>query len=202
MRVRDAEDAVYDGLRQLGWRPYLAAMWILCDQLRSLYAEEYAGDEGTLMASTLDLVREVVLSGQSRGQCGGSGELAGRAAALETAWTRLRDDHEDDTGVSTGLVYAWATFTGLVQEITGTAGPDRHDDAAEFVTQAVTERRPEPGPGQGGPVWINDPGELADDASPVARTLALFERVVAEIPAATAAGWDPVHLRAQILGDR
>jgi hypothetical protein len=42
-------------------RVYLVAMWILCGELRELYAPWTGADEVPLMAATLDLVREVVI---------------------------------------------------------------------------------------------------------------------------------------------
>jgi hypothetical protein len=45
MGVNDTENSIYEGLRGLAWRPYLAAMWILCGQLQTLYADEFSDAE-------------------------------------------------------------------------------------------------------------------------------------------------------------
>jgi hypothetical protein len=148
------------------------------------------------MASTLDLVGDVVITRRTREQVNETRDLVSRATELENAWMRLFDVHEDEA--STGLVYAWATFKALAQEIAGTAGDDRHDDAVEFVTGAVTERRQALEPDQTGPIWINNPDETADDASPMAQTLNLFERVVTVVARTPENECDPVKLRAQI----
>jgi hypothetical protein len=72
----DAEWSIYQGLRSLPRRPYLVAMWILCGELRILYAPWTRGEKVlTLMASTVDLVREAAISGEPA-------ELARRALDL------------------------------------------------------------------------------------------------------------------------
>jgi hypothetical protein len=46
MRVKDAKYSIYFGLKRLPWPPaYLAAMWILCGELRSLYADWIGAEE-------------------------------------------------------------------------------------------------------------------------------------------------------------
>ena len=49
----DAEWSIYQGLRSLPRRPYLVAMWIVCGELRTLYAP-WNNDEKLLelMAAT------------------------------------------------------------------------------------------------------------------------------------------------------
>jgi len=168
MRVEEVEDSVYYGLHALERRSYLAAMWILAGELRVMLADELTSAEVSLMASTLDLVRESVASGETA-------TLADRAGGLYDAWYELQDALAEDESVGPGRTYTWATFRGLAVEA---AGPvERGDAAVEYVTQAVVEWWRED-PDQAGPVWINNPDETADDASPLARTLRLFEKVV------------------------
>jgi hypothetical protein len=40
-------------------------MWIVCGGLRAIYADRLTGDEGALMTSTLDTVRDVVIQGDT-----------------------------------------------------------------------------------------------------------------------------------------
>src|ERR1700722_6872734 len=193
MRVKDAEHSIHSGLRGLAWRPYLAAMWILCGELQSLYAEELGDAERPLMASTMDLVRDVAIAGETTA-------LADRAAELADAWNRLRDIREEEDRLSAlagdtspRLIGVWLTFEALTQEIAGLSG---RYDGAEWVAEATTDRWRIEDPGQTGPIWMN-PDETADDASPVARTLTTFERVIAGVAAARDYDWDPIELRAQ-----
>lgn len=186
MRVYDAADSIYSGLAVLPWQPsYLAAMWILCGELQSLYAAWIEDDEAALMTSTMDLVREVVIAGESP-------RVAGRAAELATAWERVTDARQDEAPGS--LPNVLVTFKALAQEIAGRCG--RHD-AASWVTNAAENRWrdwDDPGP------RLLDPDEQVDDSSPMAQTLAWFCHVVSEVAARRGEDWDPVPIRAQILG--
>jgi hypothetical protein len=186
MRVDDAEDSVYHGLKALPWRPsYLTAMWILCGELRSLYADSTSEDDRPVMALTMDLVREVVIYDESP-------ESIGRARTLVNDWDRVRVAGE--AGAPGGLLNVWITFDALAQEIAGLSG---RYYATEWVTNAATERwrtwdRP-------GPIIV-DPDEETDDSSPMAQTLELFGRVVSRVTAMQGPEWDPMRIRAQIFG--
>lgn len=59
--VGGASGAIHRRLILMPHRVYLVAMWILCGELRELYAPWTGADEVPLMAATLDLVREVVI---------------------------------------------------------------------------------------------------------------------------------------------
>jgi hypothetical protein len=187
----DAEWSIYQGLRSLPRRPYLVAMWILGGELRTLYAP-WNHDEQLLglMASTMDLVREAAISGESP-------ELARRALALARAWGRALKPARAVRGLSGGLVNAWATFEALAQEIGGLSG---HYDGANWVVQAATERwrdHSEPGP-----IFVNaELAEEVDESSPVGQTLARFERILSGVSGHVSPEWDPARIRAAILGE-
>ena len=168
MRVRDAENSIYEGLRGLAWRPYLAAMWILSSELQTLYADEFSDAERSLIPPTIDVVREVAATGESA-------ELTRQAAELARAWGDVRNEREHEA--SPGLVNVWATFEGLVQEIAGIT-PRYH--GAEWLTNAVVEPWREANHHSQGPIWLDPNAEVADD-SPTAHTLALFQHIVAEV---------------------
>jgi hypothetical protein len=86
-----AKDSLYRGLRSLPRRPYLAAMWILCGELQVLYAP-WTNDEVTsLMASTMDLVREAAISGESA-------EVAQRGLELARAWAPVIEAKDAEPG--------------------------------------------------------------------------------------------------------
>src|SRR6266699_61908 len=74
--VGDAEDSVYQGLQSLPWRVYLVAMWILCGELQTLYAPWIHEADRPLMASTMDLIRDVVIVGESDGTARRGREVA------------------------------------------------------------------------------------------------------------------------------
>jgi len=167
--VGDAEDSVYQGLQSLPWRVYLVAMWILCGELQTLYAPWIHEADRPLMASTMDLIRDVVIVGESDG-------TARRGREVARAWGRVIRTR-DSAAVSGGLLNAWGTFEGLAQEIGGLAG---RGAGAQWVMDAATERwrdwdRP-------GPIWVNQ--ELAEEvikSSPMGQTLAVFDRVVTRV---------------------
>ncbi len=186
MRVRDAQKSIYEGLRGLAWRPYLAAMWILCGELQTLYTDEFSDAERSLIPPTMDVVREIAAAGESA-------ELTRQAAELAQAWGDVRNEREHEA--SPGLMNVWATFEGLVQEIAGISG---RFDGAGWVTNAVTERWREANHHNQGPILL-DPNEEVPDASPMANTLALFWHVVAEVARAQEGNWEPRQLRAQIF---
>jgi len=186
MRVNDIEDSIYEGLRGLAWRPYLAAMWILCGELQTLYADELSNAERSLIPPTMDVVREVAATGESA-------ELSRQAAELAEAWGAVRDEREPEA--SSGLMNVWATFEGLVQEIAAIT-PRYH--GAEWLTNAVVEPWREANHHNQGPILVDPNAEVADD-SPTAHTLALFQHIVAEVAGAQAGDWEPRRLRAQIF---
>src|SRR5258708_36480439 len=125
MRVNDAESSTDQGLRGLAWRPYLAAMWILCGELQTLYADEFGNAERSLIPPTMDVVREVAAAGESA-------ELTRQAAELAEAWGDVRTERDHEA--SSGLMNVWATFEGLVQEIAGTTPPY---GGAGWLTNAI-----------------------------------------------------------------
>src|SRR5262245_48713173 len=126
MRVSDAEDSIYEGLRGLAWRPYLAAMWILCGELQTLYAAELSHAERSLMPPSMEVIRGVAAAGESA-------ELTRQAAELAEASGDVRSEREH--GASSGLLNVWATFEGPVQEIARISG---RYHGAEWLTNAVT----------------------------------------------------------------
>lgn len=168
MRVNDTENSIYEGLRGLAWRPYLAAMWILCGQVQTLYADEFSDAERSLIPPTMDVVHEVAAEGELA-------ELTRQAAKLAEAWDSVRDEREPEA--SSGLMNAWATFAGLIREI---AGITPRYGGAEWLTNAVVEPWREASRHGQGPILIDPNAEVADD-SPTARMLALFQHIVAEV---------------------
>jgi hypothetical protein len=188
MRVYDAADSIYSGLAALPWRPsYLAAMWILCAELQSLYAAWITDDEVPLMAATMDLVREVVIAGESP-------QAAARASELSAAWEPVIEAREDEA--PGGPLNVLATFEALAQEI---ADPSGRYDAANWAANAAELRwRDWDDPGS---IYL-DPDEQADDSSPMAQTLALFGRVVSGVAALQGSEWDPVRIRGRIFGQQ
>jgi hypothetical protein len=188
MRVYDAADSIFSGLAALPWRPsYLAAMWILCEELQSLYAAWIEDDEVLLMASTMDLVREVVIAGESP-------QATARASELAAAWEPVIEARQDET--PGGLLNVLATFEALAHEIANLSG---RYDAANWAANAAEQRwRDWDDPGS---IYL-DPDEQADDCSPMAQTLALFGRVVSEVAALQGPEWDPVPIRTRIFGQQ
>jgi hypothetical protein len=185
MRVRDARIAIHDGLMALPWRPcYLTAMWILCGELQALYADWIGDDEHRLMASTMEMVRDVVISGESA-------QAAGQAAGLSDAWDGMFDTRLAEW--SAGLLNTVAVFWSLVTEIAGISG--RYSAAGE-VSPAVRKRWPER---TRHGLIIEDPDEETDDSSPLAQALMLFGRIVSQVADYEGTEWDPVGIRAQIL---
>jgi len=185
MRVWDTENLIYDGLRALPWLRYLSAMWILCGEIRSLFEDRLTSSEQVLISSTMDVVREVVTTGEVRAATG----LA--AAELVTEWQQLISERQNE--VLPGQWNAWITFELLTAELAGTA--DRYE-ATERLTLAATERWREPYPGK---ARMIDKNEEIDDSSPMARTLATFGRVVTHINQAGQLPRDPATVRAQVI---
>ena len=185
MRVWDAENSIYGGLRRLPWRRYLSAMWILGAELRSLFEDRLADSERSLIASTLDAVRETALFG------GPTTDVGSRAAALTARWKELIAEREDD--VLPGQWNAWVTFESLAAELAGTA---RRYEATERLTLAATDPWREPYSGKARRV---DPNEEVADHSPMARTLSVFEHIVNGVAQAPEQELDPAELRIRIL---
>jgi hypothetical protein len=189
MRVKDAAHSIYFGLKALPWRPsYLAAMWILCGELQSLYADWIGHDEVPLITSTMELVREIIIKGESP-------EAAIRAEDLANSWDRVIAVRKGPTSPR-GLRNTLKTFAGLAQEIAGLSG---HYFAGNWAANAAEDRwkdRDQPGP------IVVDWDEEADDSSPTAQTLALFGRIVSDVTAMPGPDWDPVRVRAHIFSQQ
>jgi hypothetical protein len=186
----DAKDSIYAGLRSLPRQPYLVAMWILGGELQALYAR-WADDEVTsLMASTMDLVREAAISGESN-------EVAWKGLELANAWRPVIEAKDSEPGVPGALLNAWATFEGLAQEIGGLSG---RYDGANWATLAATDRwRDWDGPG---PIIMSRVNaEEVDASSPMGQTLAWFRRIVRGVAWYAGPECDPARIRAAILGD-
>lgn len=176
MRVGDAEDSIYEGLRKLPWPRYLAAMWILCRDLQTAYAGELDTVEDSALVSTVDLMQEVAVSG-------GSADAARRATELSDAWHQIRSHREK--GASAGRVNLWSTLEGVAQEI---ASMVPQYEGAEWVTNAATERYREIRHNRRH--IVVDPDEIIDDASPRAKLLKRFQFVVAEVTRLQEADWE------------
>lgn len=185
MRVWDAEGSIYDGLRALPRQRYLCAMWILGDELRSLYVDRASDSEQSLMSRTLDAVRKAATMSEV------ATETADMAAELTGRWQRLIRERENE--VLPGQWNAWVTFESLAAEL---AGATDQYQATERLTKAATERWREPYPGKARRI---DPDEEVDDTSPMARILARFGRVVSGISQMPERPWDPVAVREEIL---
>lgn len=189
MRVDDATTAIYDGLLALDSRRYRCAMWIVCGGLRSVYEDRLSAAEDALMASTLDLVRNVVIHGEvAASTARGATDLSGR-------WTAMT--LKEEAHVMPGQWNTWAVFRDLASEIARTV-PEY--EAAGRVDLAATDRWREDLPG---PLW-EDPDEEIDELSPMARSLAFFMQVVAgvaELPDTRirSVGWDPLQVREMIF---
>jgi hypothetical protein len=184
MKVWDVHMSIYDRLHELPRHRYLCAMWILCGELRSLYAQSLASEEESLMSATLDLVRKTAI---------GEGVMAdtARAADLVGMWRKLIDEQEEM--IFPGQLNTCMTFRNLTAEIAGLA---EEYYASERLINAVVERWREP---RNGRLRVNIEEEV-DEASPMARTLDLFRSVVAAIAELPDNEWDPVKVRARILG--
>jgi hypothetical protein len=168
-------------------------MWILCGELRELYADRLTGAEGSLMASTLEMVRDVVIVGEV------TTDMARAAAKLSARWQAwLAERPCALPWVDSGQWNTWVVFADLTAEVAGTC---KRYEATERLDNAATERWREL---QGRARFI-DPDEEIDGASPMARTLSLFRRVVTGVTEMREAGmrktqWDPVKIRMHLLG--
>jgi hypothetical protein len=182
MRVWDAENAIYDSLHALPRRQYLCAMWILATELQLLFEDRLTDPEQSLIAATLDAVRESVITDDT---------IRDRAEDLASEWRTLIADRGDQ--VLPGQWNAWITFEDLAAEL---AGRTETYQATERLTLAVTERWREPYPGKARRI---DPNEEIDNGSPMAQTLRKFDRIVTEVARAQPQDWDPARLRERIL---
>ena len=88
----------------------------------------------------------------------------------------------------------WITFEGVAAEITGASAPFY---TADWVVGAAVRRWR--GPNREGRRRV-DPDEEVPDHTPMALTLANFERIVGGITQAPDGVCDPAVLRAQFLG--
>lgn len=190
IRVEDVADSIYKGLRALDWRRYLCAMWIVCGELRTVYDDRWPDAERSLMASTLEMVREVVMAGRA------TAEVSNRAADLSGRWQVMTDQDEDK--VMPGQWNTWVVFRDLAAEVAGTG--ERYE-ATERVDLAATDRWRE---SWEGPIY-DDPDEEVDDSSPMARVVTLLDRAVTGVAGMPESGmreegWDPASVRARLLG--
>ena len=164
MRVWPTENLIYGELRKLPWVRYLAAMWIICWEVSTLYRERLSESERALMSLTLDAVEQVVFAG------GRTMETDDVAAGLVANWKEFEQAHSEE--VLPGQWNLWITFQDLAAELSG--GAARYA-ASERVMLASTEIWREPYPGRARRIRED---EEIDDNSPMAQTLFLLERIV------------------------
>jgi hypothetical protein len=180
---------IYQSLVSKPRRVYLVAMWILCGELRELYAPWTGAAEGLLMTSTMDLVRDVVIGGETV-------ETVLRGKDLAEAWEAFRAAHEAEA--PGGLLNTWDTFACVAGEIGCLAGEGA---GAQWVINAAEERwrdwnRP-------GPIMVNQEcAEELAESSPMGQTFAVFYRVVARVSKLVSPEWDPVRIRAELFPGR
>jgi hypothetical protein len=184
VRAWDAQSAIYDELRALSWRRYVAAQWILGTELANLYADQFSELESSLAESTLSIVRDV-------GTSGASAQHVGEAAELAHRWGRVIAAGEHCA--SRSLLNAWMTFEGAVVE---TRVCPRAITLPTGWVAAVRRWRDQDRRGRR---RVDHDEEVADD-TPMARTLAKFKQVVRGVAHAPDRMADPVVLRTQILG--
>jgi hypothetical protein len=181
---------IYVSLMAKPRRVYLVAMWIVCGELRELYAPWIVADGEALMSSTMDLVRDVVIDGET-------GQTARRGVDLAEAWEAFTAAHEDEAPCG-GLLNAWGTFAGLAEEIGGLAGAGA---GAQWFLSAAEERwrdwnRP-------GPILVSrEHAEELTESSPMGQTFDVLYRVVARVSGLAGPEWDPVRIRAGIFPGR
>ena len=167
-------------------RVYLVAMWTLCGELRELYAPWIGAGDETLMTSTMDLVRDAAIGGET-------GETAVRGLELSEAWEDFRRTHR--AGAPGGLVNTWATFAGLAAEIGGLAGEGA---GAQWVINAAEARWRDWS--RLGPILVNtEHAEELIESSPLGQTFEVFYRVVTRVSRLVSPEWDPVRIRAAIF---
>lgn len=199
MRVRDAHDAIYSGLRALEWYQYLCAMWVICGDFQThcrreaQYGNHADRGDDPMMDEVLEAVRRVVV------MITVPPDIADSAAKLWVRWKLLNQQGGRQRGpVFAGGLGRWGTwivFTDLTGEI---AGSRRHHGASEHVNSAIRDLWQEtPGPAPGAR-WINNPNEQAAYDSDHARALARIERIVTGV--AHAEERDPVKIREQLVG--
>jgi hypothetical protein len=185
VRISNMEASIRRGLRAMEWRRYMAAMWIICGELQSAFADELGGADLLLIMSTRELVRNVARGVVNDGDEGAS-ELAG-------AWLECCA-HEDQ--VSKGLACFWAVCQYLVGEVTGEIGKNR---GTAWLFNVVRDRWRTPEEKMRNAFPIYDPKEEIDDSSPLGKFLNLLQTIVAS--ATDYSGdLDPVLMRATILG--
>lgn len=166
MRIYEMQGAIYHGLRDLEWRRYLCAMWIIGRELETSYQHGMSDRERALIGATLDAVRATSTVGAV------TPETASSAGELAVGWEELMDEPENETAWQ---YQAWYVFSDLTAELSGASN---HYDGAEMVDMALVHWwRLRIATGRH-PIRINDPDEEAADDSPVAQLLSRVLGVV------------------------
>lgn len=189
MRVDDVAMSIYKGLRALDLRRYRCAMWLVCGNLRAVYEDLLSDAERTLMTSTLEMVRDVVMAGEV--------SVAGGQEAMDlyAKWWEVIDQGGDD--VMSGHVNTWMVFRDLAGEF---SGEERLYESTERVGLAAMDRWR----GRIGPIIDDFPGQVVDDSTPMARTLNGLQGIVVGVTRVSDLmmqdmNWDPVEVRSQII---
>lgn len=177
MRVRDAERSINRGLRALPWRSYLIAMWLLCNELSSLYAAQLSEMDRPLLESTMDLVRNAATTEEQA-------NIKRQAKKLDKAWGKLIKTRDGNSGG--GLLDAWVTFHSLTLEI---ADNSAKYYGSEWIAGPAIERWKQL-PDDFGVVAV-DPDEQVDDDSLTAQTLNRFISIIRRVSEAQGPEWDP-----------
>jgi hypothetical protein len=169
MEVLDVKYTIYTSLADMEWNRYLAVMWILCRELRDMYADELTADEDRLMVSTLDLVNDTILRGNAKAS-------RARGAVLTKSWEQTTQSLEDSA--SPGRLNIWSTYTGLCRDVGRPRDPYA---AAHWIGNAVEQWRRLPE----ADVVPKGAAREISDSSPVAKMMRRFMdaiKIVSDLP--------------------
>jgi hypothetical protein len=161
-------------------------MWIICRELRTLYGDRLSDSESVLMAQTLDLARDIAISGEI------TEDRRHEARELQSRWEAFMADHEGS--VKAGQWNTWVVFGELCGEF---AGIFEQYTSCEMLYIAATDRWREKARPDGRSIWMNKPDEEIADDSPMAQMLSRLNSVVAGV--ARTSERDPAQARREIL---
>lgn len=111
MLLRELEDSILDGIRDLSGPCYVAVMSAVVDKLCDLYGIE-DGNHGAPVATSMTLLARWSLPDHGDG-------LVTEAAAAEEAWVDVIEEHVDDVDDTVSLT--WVTCCLLMADLAGHA---------------------------------------------------------------------------------
>ena len=205
VRVLDVEVAVGKSFKALPYPAYLAAMWIVTDELAQLYRDRNTPEGQELVDRSLRLLRMVV-DGSAEAAMPDARQAAADWLALMGIPRDWDEEHEDDDHiqlidlpVDPGVGGLWKVLRDLMHEL---VGDSPRYSSEMYLTGAITGVHDPFVLGEEGPIKVIVPSPFVDEHNPMVVLLGKCQTVAELMGGPDTGGMpDPDEVRAAVFRD-